>query len=119
MKKYVLAAVLSTAVFAIATPGFAKTETQVVGYVVTTTTVSDRDGKFHEIDENKDGAINFKEFQKHAILENEYEMFDMNDTDNDQLLSLEEYRNFSKEGPARDASGPILTQYNFNKKTVE
>ena len=67
----------------------------------------------------KDGAINFKEFQKHAILENEYEMFDMNDTDNDQLLSLEEYRNFSKEGPARDASGPILTQYNFNTKTVE
>lgn len=81
-------------------PVMSREVTRISGYVYEETIVNDRDTMFLKIDTSEDGAINFKEFQKAAMLENEYEMFNMNDGNNDDLLSLEEYRNFSKTGPA-------------------
>lgn len=92
---------------------------QVVGYVETTTTYNDRDAEFKKADTSGDGAINFKEFQAASILENEYEMFKMNDTNNDDLLTLDEFRVFSKSGPAKVAGGPSMTNYNFNRGGVK
>jgi hypothetical protein len=43
-------------------------------------------------------------------------MFNMNDTNHDDLLSIDEFRAFSKWGPARTADGPSMTNFNFNKK---
>ena len=125
MKKLMLgAAVLAIGTIA-AAPSFAKepantrTVTDVVGYVKTETTYSNRDAEFMNIDVSGDGAINFKEFQRFAQLENEYEMFNMNDTNNDELLTIDEYRVFSKWGPERAADGPAQTSFNFNKPGVQ
>lgn len=116
MKKLMLGLGVAAIAITVSAPSFAREVKQVVGYVETTTTYHDRDAEFRKIDTSGDGAINFKEFQAGAILENEFEMFDMNDTNDDQLLTLEEYRNFSKFGPARVATGPSMTTYNFNQK---
>ena len=116
MKKLMLSAALVAITFGTAAPSFAREVKEVVGYVKTETTYNDRDAEFQKIDDSKDGAINFKEFQSYALLENEYELFNMNDTNNDDLLTIDEYRVFSKQGPARVAGGPSMTQYNFNKK---
>ena len=125
MKKLMLSAA-AIGVALTATPAFAAkvaktthTETNVVGYVKTETTYSDRDAEFMKIDTSGDGAINFKEFQRFAQLENEYEMFNMNDANNDELLSIDEYRVFSKWGPEREADGPAQTSFNFNKPGVQ
>lgn len=69
-----------------------QTVTSVVGYVQTETIRNDRDTEFAKIDASGDGAINFNELQKRAQLENEYEMFNMNDTNNDDLLTIDEFR---------------------------
>ncbi len=120
MKKLVMlmgvSALVLTAVSGVAQ---ARTETEVVGYVKTETVINDRDAEFHKIDTSGDGAINFKEFERYALLDNEYEMFKMNDTNNDDLLTIEEYRVFSKWGPNRVADGPSFTNYNFNKKGTQ
>ena len=116
MKKLMLGLGVAAIAVTFAVPSFAREVTEVVGYVETTTTYNDRDAEFRKIDDSQDGAINFKEFQDYALLENEYELFKMNDTNNDDLLTLDEYRVFSKQGPARVASGPSMTSYNFNKK---
>lgn len=115
MKKLIMGAAVGALALTIAAPSFAREETRVVGYVQTETVVSDRDAEFRKVDESGDGAINFKEFQKHALLENEYEIFDMNDTNNDQLITIDEWRLFSKHGPQRVSNGPSSTNYNFNK----
>lgn len=116
MKKLMLGlGVAAIAVTFATAPSFAREVKEVVGYVETTTTYSDRDAEFHKIDTSGDGAINFNEFQKYALLDNEYEMFKMNDTNNDDLLTIDEYRVFSKSGPAQVASGSSMTTYNFNK----
>ena len=122
MKKLMLGVAAAAIAITFSAPSFAtemkKTREvkQVVGYVETTKTYNDRDAEFRRVDTSGDGAINFKEFQAGSILENEFEMFDMNDTNDDQLLTIEEFRNFSKFGPARVAGGPTMTTYNFNKK---
>ncbi len=116
MKKFAL--MLGVAAVAFTASAQARTETEVVGYVKTETVINDRDAEFARIDTSGDGAINFKEFERYARLDNEYEMFKMNDTNNDDLLTIEEYRVFSKQGPARVANGPSHTNYNFNKKGV-
>lgn len=114
MKKLMLGTALGVMAVTFAAPSFAREVTEVVGYVKTETIINDRDAKFREIDESGDGAINFKEFQKHALLNNEYEIFDMNDTNNDQLITIDEYRVFSQFGPPRNSEGPTRTTYNFN-----
>ncbi len=116
MKKFMFGLGVAAIAITVAAPSFAREVKQVVGYVETETTYSDRDAEFHKIDTSGDGAINFKEFQKYAVLENEYEMFKMNDTNNDDLLTIDEYRVFSKQGPARVSDGPSMVHYNFNKK---
>lgn len=127
MKKLMLgAAVLAIGTVA-ASPSFAnepakkqtRTVTDVVGYVKTETTYNDRDAEFMKFDVSGDGAINFREFQNAALLENEYEIFNMNDTNNDELLTIDEYRVFSKWGPERAADGPAQTSFNFNKPGVQ
>ncbi len=115
MKKLMLGLGVAAIAITAAAPSFAREVKQVVGYVETTTTYSDRDAEFQKIDKSGDGAINFNEFQAYALLENEYEMFKTNDTNNDDLLTIEEYRVFSKSGPAKVAAGPSMTNYNFNK----
>lgn len=117
MKHLTLGAAVIALTLSMSAPSFAKEVKELVGYVKTTT-INDRDAEFVRMDTSGDGAVNFKEFQKVAILENEYEMFNMNDTNNDDLLSLEEYRVFSKQGPARVSDGPSRTNYNFNKKPM-
>ncbi len=116
MKKLMLGLGVAAIAIAVSAPSFAREVTEIVGYVKTETTYNDRDAEFRKGDTSGDGAINFKEFQAAAILENEYELFNMNDGNDDDLLSLEEFRNFSKWGPTRTADGLSLTNYNFNKK---
>lgn len=116
MKKLMLGLGVAAIAITVAAPSFAREVKQVVGYVETTTTINDRDAEFNKIDTSGDGAINFNEFQNASLLENEYEMFDMNDANNDDLITIEEFRTFSKMGPARVASGPSMTNYNFNQK---
>jgi hypothetical protein len=116
MKNLMLGLGVAAIAIAVAVPSYAREVKEVVGYVKTETTYNDRDAEFHKADKSADGAINFSEFQNAAVLENEFEMFDMNDTNDDQLLTIEEFRNFSKFGPARTASGPSMTSYNFNQK---
>jgi Ca2+-binding EF-hand superfamily protein len=116
MKKLMLGFGVAAIIITAASPSFAREVKEIVGYVKTETTYNDRDAEFHKADKSGDGAINFGEFQNAAVLENEFEMFDMNDTNDDQLLTIEEFRNFSKFGPARTADGPSMTSYNFNQK---
>jgi Ca2+-binding EF-hand superfamily protein len=116
MKKLMLGLGVAAIAITAAAPSFAREVKQVVGYVETTTTYSDRDAEFKKADTSGDGALNFKEFMAASMFENEYEMFNMNDTNNDDLLTIDEFRVFSKQGPARVASGPSMTNYNFNKK---
>ncbi len=118
MKKLIFTLGVAAVAITFAAPSEAREVKQLVGYVETTTTYSDRDAEFHKMDVNHDGVANFKEFQNAAILSNEYEMFKMNDTNNDGVLSIEEFRDFSKFGPAREASGNGRTYYNFNNKPV-
>lgn len=115
MKKLMLGLGVAAIAITVSAPSFAREVKQVVGYVETSTTYSNRDAEFHKIDTSGDGAINFNEFQRFALLDNEYEMFKMNDTNNDDLLTIEEYRVFSKSGPAKVSSGPSMVNYNFNK----
>ena len=103
----------------VSAPSFAREIKEVVGYVKTETIYNDRDAEFQRHDTSGDGAINFKEFQNAAVLENEYELFNMNDTNNDDLLTIEEFRVFSKSGPAKVASGASMTNYNFNRVGVK
>jgi Ca2+-binding EF-hand superfamily protein len=116
MKKLMLGLSVAALAITVSAPSFAREVKQVVGYVKTEKTYNDRDVEFHKVDTSGDGAINFKEFQNGSILENEYELFNMNDTNNDDLLTIDEFRVFSKQGPARVAGGPSMTNYNFNKK---
>lgn len=116
MKKYMLGLGVAAIAVTMSAPSFARELKQVVGYVETTATYNDRDAEFRKADTSGDGAINFKEFQAASMFENEFEMFDMNDTNDDQLLTIEEFRNFSKFGPARVSTGPAMTTYNFNQK---
>jgi len=115
MKKLMLGLGVAAIAITVSAPSFAREVKQVVGYVKTETTYNDRDAEFRRADTSNDGAINFKEFQAAAILENEYELFNMNDTNNDDLLTIDEFRVFSKQGPARVAGGPSMTNYNFNR----
>ncbi len=119
MKKLMLGTALMAVALTVSAPSFAREIKEVVGYVKTETTYSPRDDKFMEMDMNGDGIVDFKEFQRKAMFENNYEMFKMNDTNNDNLLSMEEYRTFSKWGPSRTADGPSMTSYNFNKPGTE
>jgi hypothetical protein len=115
MKNLMLGLGVAAVALTVSAPSFAREVKEVVGYVETTTTYSDRDAEFRRLDTSGDGAVNFNEFQAGSILENEYEMFNMNDTNNDDLLTIEEFRVFSKSGPAKVSSGPTYTNYNFNK----
>jgi len=119
MKKLMLGLGVAAIAITAASPSFAREIKEVVGYVKTETTYSDRDAEFNMADRSQDGALNFKEFQAASILENEYELFNMNDTNNDDLLTIDEFRVFSKWGPARAADGPSMTSYNFNKPGVQ
>lgn len=127
MKRLLLGTAIVALVGIVTTPSFAAGSqkkpshrvNEMVGYVETDTVVNDRDAEFRKIDTSGDGAINFKEFQRYALLDNEYEMFKMNDTNNDDLLTIDEYRVFSKWGPERVAYGPGQTTYNFNRSGVE
>lgn len=116
MKKLMLGLGFATLALTVSAAVEARELKQVVGYVETTETISKRDAAFRRLDTSGDGAINFKEFQKGVILENEYAMFKMNDTNNDDLLTIDEFQVFSKQGPARVADGPSMTNYNFNKR---
>src|SRR6218665_2649300 len=116
MKKLMLGLGVATIAITVSAPSFAREVKEVVGYVKTETTYNDRDAEFRKADTSGDGAINFNEFMAASVFENEYEMFKMNDTNNDELLTLDEFRAFSKWGPARTADGPSMTTYNFNKK---
>lgn len=109
MKKLMMTMSAATLALVAASPAFAAeahsntphTVTEVVGYVKTETTISTRDAEFAKADKNGDGILSFKEFADAAMLENEYMMFNMNDTNNDGVLDISEYRSFSKQGPAR------------------
>jgi len=118
MKKLMLGAAIAALAITASAPSFAREVKEVVGYVKTKAVINERDALFHQIDTSGDGAINFKEFQRHARLSNNYEMFKMNDTNNDDLLTIEEFRAFSKWSPARTADGPSMTRFNFNNKTT-
>ena len=115
MKKLMLGLGVAAIAITAATPSFAREVKQIVGYVKTETTTSNRDAEFHKADTSGDGAINFNEFMAASVFENEYEMFNMNDSNNDELLTIEEFRVFSKSGPARVSTGPSHTKYNFNQ----
>ena len=114
MKKLMLGVAAVTMAVTFSAPSFAREVTEVVGYVKTEKFIGDRDNEFRSIDTSGDGAINFNEFQRAAMLENEYEIFNMNDNNKDQLLSIEEWRDFSKTGPSRNNAG--FNTSNFNKK---
>lgn len=114
MKKLMLGVAAVTMAVTFSAPSFAREVTEVVGYVKTEHYISERDNEFARVDENRDGVINFKEFQKDAMLENEYEIFNMNDNNGDELLSLQEWREFSKTGPSRNNAG--FNTSNFNQK---
>ncbi len=116
MKHLMLGLGVAAIAITMSAPSFAREVKTVVGYVETTETTSNRDAEFRRADKSGDGAINFNEFQNASMFENEFEMFDMNDTNDDQLLSIEEFRAFSKTGPARVSNGPSMVNYNFNKK---
>ncbi len=116
MKKYMFGLGVAALAITISAPSFAREVKQVVGYVETTETLSNRDAAFRKADTSGDGAINFNEFMAASVFENEFEMFKMNDTNNDNLLTIDEFRVFSKTGPARVSNGPSHTSYNFNKK---
>jgi Ca2+-binding EF-hand superfamily protein len=119
MKKLLASLVAGISIAIISGPAMSsQTVTSVVGYTHTETITNERDAEFYLIDLSKDGAINFHEFQKHAQLENEYEMFNMNDSNNDDLLTIEEFRVFSKSGPANSSVGLSGTNYNFNKSAI-
>ena len=118
MKKFVFALGVAAVAITAASPSFAREVKQVVGYVETTQTYNDRDAEFRKADTSGDGAINFKEFAAASMFENEYEMFKMNDTNNDDLLTIDEFRVFSKSGPAKVSDGPSHTNYNFNKGSI-
>lgn len=119
MKKLMLAATVAAVAVTAAAPSFAREVTEVVGYVKTETTYSTRDAEFHDADKNGDGVMDLKEFMNASMFENEYEMFKMNDANNDDLLSIDEFRVFSKWGPQRGTDGPARTTYNFNKPGVQ
>lgn len=116
MKKLMLGLGVAAIAVTISAPSEAREVKQVVGYVQTTEVISDRDDAFRKLDTSGDGAINFKEFQRGVVFENEYEMFKMNDTNNDDLLTMDEFHSFSKQGPARVSDGPSMTNYNFNQR---
>lgn len=119
MKKLILTAAVATVAITASAPSFAREVKEIVGYVKTETVINQRDATYAEMDRNGDGMVDFKEFQRKAMFDNNYAMFKMNDTNNDDLLSLEEFRNFSKHGPARVATdGPSGTHYNFNKRPI-
>lgn len=118
MKKFVFALGVAAIAVTASAPVFAREVKQVVGYVTTEQIVTDRDAEFRRLDTSGDGAVNFKEFQRGVILENEYEVFKMNDTNNDDLLTIDEFRVFSKSGPAKVSEGPSHTNYNFNKGPI-
>lgn len=115
MKKLMLGLGVAAIAITAAAPSFAREVKEIVGYVKTETTFSNRDAEFRRADTSGDGAINFDEFAAASMFENEYEMFNMNDTNNDDLLTIEEFRVFSKSGPAKVSSGPSHTNYNFNQ----
>lgn len=108
MKKLMLGVAAITMAVVSGAPAFAnehgkKTHevTEVVGYVKTETVISTRDAEFAKADKNGDGMLSFKEFADASMFENEYMMFKMNDANNDGVLDIHEFRNFSKQGPQR------------------
>lgn len=124
MNKLVLGLGIAALALTVASPSFAnevhkkRNVKEVVGYVQTESVINQRDALFHKTDTSGDGAINFKEFQRAAMFDNNYAMFKMNDTNNDDLLTIDEFRVFSKSGPARVSYGPAHTNYNFNKTPI-
>lgn len=119
MKKLMLGLGAAAIALTMATPSFAREVKEVIGYVKTETVINERDTLFNEVDRNGDGVLDFKEFQRKAMFENNYMMFKMNDTNNDNVLDIVEFRNFSKHGPARiSENGPSGTHYNFNKRPL-
>lgn len=108
MKKLMLGLGVAAIAVTMASPSFAREVKEVVGYVKTETTINERDTLFNEVDRNGDGVLDFKEFQRKAMFENNYAMFKMNDANNDDVLDIEEFRSFSKHGPAR------VTKKNFS-----
>ncbi len=119
MKKLMLGLGVAAIAITVAAPSFAREVRKVVGYVNTETIYNDRDAEFRRADTSGDGALNFNEFQRAALLQNEYEMFVANDSNNDDLLTIEEFRVFSKSGPAKVATGNSMTKYNFNRAGIK
>lgn len=74
-----------------------RTVTELVGYEETITiVVPTKDTQFMKLDINGDGEVDFKEFQRGAMLDNEYEIFTKIDVDRNKQLSMDEYRAFEK-----------------------
>jgi len=113
--KFIFTIAVAMTILSVTQISQAKEEKTIVGYIETTTITNERDAMFHKIDTNKDGYIDFKEFQRAALLSNEYSIFVMNDTNNDKFLSIDEYRNFSKQGPAHGERLNSTSTFNFNK----
>src|SRR5262245_56895299 len=102
MTKLTKTLTLTTAALAImVSPALAREIKEVVGYKETVEiVVPEKDDTFRKIDTDNNGAVNFKEFQKASLLNNEYEIFDRIDLNQDEVVSLEEYREFDKtKGP--------------------
>ena len=107
MTKFTYALLGVAAITFVTTPAFAadqtggkktKEITELVGYDVTEATAAagQRERRFARMDANKDGSVNFKEFQNYSVLDNEYEIFSEIDEDQSKSLTLEEFASYEQ-----------------------
>lgn len=73
-----------------------KTERELIGYKVTTIEAPSKREVFSGIDTNRDGLIEWKEFQRAAMLNDEYNTFITIDKNGDGTLDVDEYSAFDK-----------------------
>lgn len=81
---------------------------------------------FQKMDMNGDGIVNFKEFQKHAQLDNEYARFVRFDADKSGGISHQEYMNVNQVPAGIYADGHDAAyrerngvRFNFNLKPAD
>lgn len=115
---------LSALALAVATPALAEnapkkthTVTEVVGYEETIEyTVPQKDEAFAKMDTNRDGVVTFNEFRNNTNHTEPYGVFTRIDSNQDDLVQLDELRVFSKTKGSHTESS---SRFNFNKpKTV-